>query len=171
VDAAAADRLRPLADDTWLLVHGVHLADDHGLAGTIVHNPRSNMNNGVGYARPTRFTNPVALGTDGIGASMLDEHRVAFARAREDDVTLGPDVPWTWLEAGWGLVPEALDDRVTWSYPAWDPWSLAYTTDVRAVDVTVDDEVVLRDGIATRVDGDQIRAKAAEAARRVFARL
>ncbi|MEJ7721098.1 MAG: amidohydrolase family protein [Ilumatobacteraceae bacterium] len=58
VDVGAADRLRPHATDDWLLVHGVHLADDHGLAGTIVHNPRSNMNNAVGYARPTRFDQP-----------------------------------------------------------------------------------------------------------------
>ena len=83
--------LRPLATDDWLLVHGVHLHDDHGLAGTFVHNPRSNMNNSVGYARPARFANPVALGTDGIGADMLDEFRVAYARHREDDVTASPE--------------------------------------------------------------------------------
>jgi hypothetical protein len=37
--------------------------------------------------------------------------------------------------------------------------------------VTVAGEVVLRDGRATRVDADEIRAKAAEAAQRLFARL
>ena len=41
---------RDLARDEWLIVHGVHLADDHGLSGTIVHNPRSNMTQQVGYA-------------------------------------------------------------------------------------------------------------------------
>ena len=45
------------------------------------------MNNAVGYASPTRFANPVGLGTDGIGADMLDEFRVGFARLREADVT------------------------------------------------------------------------------------
>jgi cytosine/adenosine deaminase-related metal-dependent hydrolase len=49
---AARPPARADADD-WLLIHGVHLPDDHGLRGTIVHNPRSNMNNSVGYARPT----------------------------------------------------------------------------------------------------------------------
>ena len=90
-DAGAADRLRHLTTPDWLLVHGVHLADDHGLQGTIVHNPRSNMNNAVGYAAPTRFTNPVGLGTDGIGADMLEEFRLAYVRLREYDVTATPD--------------------------------------------------------------------------------
>ncbi len=106
-DADAAARLAGLAEDRWLLVHGVGLADDHGVAGTIVHNPRSNMNNSVGYARPRRFTNPVALGTDGIGATMLDEFGLAFARAREDDVTTSPDETWTWLARGMGAVPRS----------------------------------------------------------------
>ena len=48
----------PHATDDWLLVHGVHLPDDHGLPGTVVHNPRSNMNNAVGYARPARVRQP-----------------------------------------------------------------------------------------------------------------
>ena len=82
-DRGAATRLADLTTDGWLLIHGVHLPDDHGLRGTIVHNPRSNMNNAVGYAAPTRFTNPVGLGTDGIGADMVDEFRVAYVRLRE----------------------------------------------------------------------------------------
>ena len=52
-----------------------------------------------------------------------------------------------------------------------DAWSLAFTTSVRPIDVIIDGEVVLSDGRATRVDGDEIRAKAAEAAQRLFARL
>ena len=171
VDRGAADRLRPLATDRWLLVHAVHLVDDHGVAGTIVHNPRSNMNNAVGYARPARFSNPVALGTDGIGADLLDELRVAFARQREDDVTASPADAWRWLGTGWDLVPAARDDRVRWSYPDMDPWHLAYTTDVRPLDVVVDGELVLADGRPTRVDPDEVRARSAEAAQRLFARL
>ena len=170
-DAGAADRLRHLAADDWLIVHGVHLPDDHGLRGTIVHNPRSNMNNAVGYAAPARFANPVALGTDGIGADMLDEFRVAFARAREHDVTSTPATAWSWLEQNWELFPDARKDRVTWSYAPVDPWRLAYTTGVRALDVEIEGESVVAAGRATRVDGDEIRAKAAEQARRLFARL
>ena len=170
-DIDAPTRLAGLTNDLWLLVHGVHLPDDHGLSGTIVHNPRSNMNNAVGYARPTRFTNPVALGTDGIGAAMLDEFRVAFARLRESDITASPEDAWRWLETNRRLFPEVADDVVTWSYSSFDPWHLAYTTDIRAVDVTIDGDRVLADGQPTKVDADEIRARADEQAQRLFARL
>jgi cytosine/adenosine deaminase-related metal-dependent hydrolase len=164
-------RLEGYSNDSWLLIHGVHLPDDHGLLGTMVHNPRSNMNNAVGYAHPRRFTNPVALGTDGIGADMLDEFRVAFVKAREADVTVGPDLAWGWLETGWDLFPEAGNDVVTWNYPVMDPWRLAYTTQVSPVRVEIDGDVVWADGSSTRVDGAEIKAKAAEEATRLFARL
>jgi hypothetical protein len=170
-DAGAVDRLAGLATDDWLLIHGVHLADDHGLRGTIVHNPRSNMNNAVGYARPVRFGNPVALGTDGIGADMLDEFRLAFVAARAADVSFSPDTAWAWLEQGWALVPEARSDRVTWSYSPMEPWHLAYTPTVRALDVDIDGEPAVRNGLPTRVDAIEIRAKAAEQAARLHARL
>jgi hypothetical protein len=137
----------------------------------MVHNPRSNMNNAVGYANPRRFTNPVGLGTDGIGADMLDEFRVAFVKSREVDVTLGPDLAWSWLETNWSLFPEARDDVVTWNYPVMDPWRLAYTTQVSPTSVEVDGEVVWSDGEPTKVDGAEIKAKAAEAALRLFQRL
>ena len=165
------ERLHPHTNDDWLLIHGVHLPESHGLHGTIVHNPRSNMNNSVGYARPQRFPNPVALGTDGIGADMIDEFRVAFVKAREFDVTTAPDEAWGWLETGWDLVPAARNDRVTWSYEPMDAWRLAYTTGLSPRRVEIDGEVVLDDGVPTKIDGDEIRAKAAEAATRLFAKL
>jgi cytosine/adenosine deaminase-related metal-dependent hydrolase len=167
-DADASARLDGLTDDRWLLIHGVHLADHHGLSGTVVHNPRSNMNNAVGYARPTRFENPIALGTDGIGADMLDEFRLAFVRHRESDVGATPDAAWSWLAQGWELFPEARGDVVTWNYPTLDPWHLAYTTAVNAVDVDIDGEPALRDGSPTRVDEAEVRARSAEQAQRLF---
>jgi cytosine/adenosine deaminase-related metal-dependent hydrolase len=170
-DVGTVARLAALTNDDWLLIHGVHLRDDHGLRGTIVHNPRSNMNNAVGYARPARFTNPVALGTDGIGADMLAEFQLAFVAARAHDVTFSPNTAWSWLEQGWALVPEARSDRVTWSYSPMEPWHLAYTSSVRAIDVDIDGEPALRDGVATRVDPVEIRARAAEQAARLHARL
>ena len=170
-DADAAKRLAHLTTDEWLLVHCVHLAPDAGLRGTIAHNPRSNMNNAVGYARPARFDNPVVLGTDGIGADMLEEFRLGYARLREDDVTATPDVAWQWLENGYALVPEARADRVTWAYESADPWRLAFTPGVRALDVVVDGETVLAAGRPTRVDADEIRARAAEQAGRLFSKL
>ena len=170
-DSGAVERLAELSADDWLLIHGVHLPDDHGLRGTIVHNPRSNMNNSVGYARPARFENPVALGTDGIGADMLAEFQLAFVAARADDVTFSPDTAWSWLEQGWELVPEARADRVRWSYEPIEPWHLAYTPTVRAIDVDIDGEPALRNGVSTRIDPVEVRAKAAEQAARLHARL
>lgn len=167
-------RLEGHTDERWWLVHGVHLPDDHGLRGTVVHNPRSNMNNAVGYARPGRFQDaghPVALGTDGIGADMLDEFRVAFVRAREHDVTTTPDVVWGWLETGRALFPDSADDVVTWDYPVMDPWRLAYSPGVSPTTMQIDGTTVWADGAPTRVDADEIRTKAAEAAERLFARL
>ena len=171
VDRTAGERLAPYADDAWLLVHCVHL--DGELPGTIAHNPRSNMNNGVGYARPARRSNRVVLGTDGIGADMLEEFRLAYVRLREDDLLATPDVPWSWIDNAYALVPDAATDIVTWSYDhVDDPWRLAFTPGVRALDVVrADGEVLVRDGRPTRVDLDEVRAKAGEHAARLFDRL
>jgi cytosine/adenosine deaminase-related metal-dependent hydrolase len=170
-DHAAPDRLRPLAREDWLLAHAVHLPEDPGLPGTIAHNPRSNLNNGVGYARPTRFGNRVALGSDGIGAAMLEEFQLAYVCHRADDVTASPETAWGWLAAGAELVPEVANDEVTWSYDPMDPWHLAFTPGIRPQRVVVDGEVVHEHGRPTRVDADEVRAKAAEQAARLHARL
>jgi cytosine/adenosine deaminase-related metal-dependent hydrolase len=170
VDADAGSRLAGLARDDWLLVHCVHL--DRDLPGTIAHNPRSNMNNAVGYARPAGRPNQVVLGTDGIGADMLEEFRLAYVRLREDDVLAEPATAWSWLTNGASLFPEVGDDEVVWAADHGDdPWWMAFTTGVRALDVTVDGEKVLSGGMPTRVDATEVRAKAAEQAARLFARL
>jgi len=168
-DQAAGGRLESLAKDDWLLAHCVHL--DRPLAGTVAHNPRSNMNNAVGYARPARFENKVVLGTDGIGGDMLEEFRIAYVRHREDDVTATPDSAWSWLENGYVLVPEAAADTVRWSYEPIDPWHLAFTPGVQPLEVVIDGQVVFADGRPTRVDPVEVRARAREQAQRLWARL
>ena len=136
----------------------------------VVHNPRSNLNNAVGYAHPQRFER-VALGTDGIGADMLEEFAVAYALHRAHDVTASPEVTWRFLEAGRALVPEVAGDVVTWSYEPMDPWHVAYTTGVRPLRVEIDGEVVLDESGPTRVDASEIRARAREQAARLFVRM
>lgn len=172
-DTGAGERLAPMSADAWLLAHCVHLPAGSPLRGTIAHQPRSNLNNAVGYARPARFEpqHRVVLGTDGIGADMLEEFRIAYVAQRADDVSSTPDGAWRWLGNGAELVPEVLADRVTWSYAPLDPWHLAFTPAVRARRVVVDGETVLDEGRATRVDGDEVRAKAREAAARLFRKL
>jgi cytosine/adenosine deaminase-related metal-dependent hydrolase len=170
IDADAGRRLARLAKPGWVLAHGVHL--DRTLPGTLAHNPRSNMTNSVGYANPAAWPGPIVLGSDGVGADMLEEFRLAFARAREADITVDPAQVWQWAQNGWELVPEARDDRVRWSYNgADDPWKLAFTPGVRAREVWVGGEQVLSEGRPTRVDPDEVRRKAAEQAAGLFARL
>ncbi len=170
-DVSAPERLAGLTDDDWLLAHCIHIPDGHGLKGTIQHNTRSNMNNAVGYARPFRFDNPVVLGSDGIGGNMIEEFRLAYVKHREVDVLATPETAWGWLENGWELVPEAREDVVTWSYDPMDAWHLAFTPGVRPLEIVMDGEVVFAEGKPARVDAGEIRAKAAEQAKRLHARL
>ena len=170
-DVEAGARLETLATDDWLLVHCVLL--DRRLPGTIAHNPRSNMNNAVGYGRPARRGNDVVLGTDGIGADMLEEFRLAYVAHRADDVLAVPDTAWGWVTNGYRFLPECADDRVTWTYDHVDsPWHVAFTPGTRATDVVSGTgEVLVAGGQPTRVDLAEVRAHAAEQAARLFARL
>jgi putative selenium metabolism protein SsnA len=70
-----------------LLAHCVHLteaevAEVHARGCWIAHNPRSNMNNAVGYA-PTAAFKRAALGTDGMDGDMLAETRAAYLKMRD----------------------------------------------------------------------------------------
>jgi len=169
-DAQAGARLSRLSRDNWLLVHCVGL--DTALAGTIVHNPRSNMNNRVGYARPVRFDNPVALGTDGIGADMPEEFRLAFVAGRNDDLEFSPDTAWSWLHNGLKLAPESANDRVEWNYDHMDSaWHVAFTPGTRPLRVEVDGRAVIENGRPTNFDLDEIRRKASEQSNRLHERL
>jgi cytosine/adenosine deaminase-related metal-dependent hydrolase len=170
-DIDAPTRLAGMTNDKWLLSHCVFLPTDNDLKGTILHNPRSNLNNGVGYADPARFPNQVALGTDGIGANMIESFRLSYVMQRSVDVTSTPDTSWGWLENGLNLVPGARNDEVTWSYDPMDPWHIAFTPGIHPVEVKIDGEVVYADGAPTRVDANEIRAKAREQATRLHARL
>lgn len=175
-DSQAAARLAPYATDEWLIVHGVHL--DRPLPGRLAHNPRSNMNNGVGYAAPTTRPNTVVLGSDGIGSDMYEEFRLAYVRLREFDHTATPDVVSGWLDNTRDLFPQSKDDRVTWRYPhADDAWHAAFTTGMRvervetATDGSANPRIIVDRGTTTLVDEIEIRAKAAEAAARLHRRM
>lgn len=79
-----------------ILAHGIHLSDEDieiaRSAGVwFAHNPRSNMNNQVGYAPLAKFGERVVLGTDGIGADMFEESRFAFFKGRDERVGFGAD--------------------------------------------------------------------------------
>jgi len=70
-----------------VFAHGVHLTQAELERAQeecvwLVHNPRSNMNNAVGYA-PTSFFKRAALGTDGMDGDMFAETRAAYLKMRE----------------------------------------------------------------------------------------
>lgn len=75
-----------LIDEKAILVHGIHLSEqEKDLLGDrnpfLVHNPRSNMNNGVGVSDLKGLHDrglSVGLGNDGLGFSMIDEFRAAL---------------------------------------------------------------------------------------------
>lgn len=184
-------------DGRSLLAHGVHLDEGEieivrAAGATVVHNPRSNMNNAVGRAPLAGLGDRVALGTDGIGADMFEEGRVAYFRRREEDVEVGT----TWAldrlaesarVAGQAfgepllgrLEPGAPGDAVVLRYPAVTPvdgstlsahWLFGIGAgSVR--DVIVAGTLVVRDGRPTQVDADALVADVREAASHLWRRL
>ncbi len=84
------DRLAPhkILKKETILAHCVHLTPaefktSHDNKCWLVHNPRSNMNNRVGYAKVHLFGDKLALGTDGFPADMLEEAKFAFHKKRD----------------------------------------------------------------------------------------
>jgi len=77
-----------------ILAHGTHLNDaeialiNGHESVSLAHNPSSNMNNAVGYTPVARFARPPQLGTDGIGADMWREARVAEFKSRDAGLPL-----------------------------------------------------------------------------------
>lgn len=76
-----------------ILAHCVHLAaKDFSILRRrgcwLVHNPRSNMNNAVGYAPVYRFGNRGAIGADGFPADMFEETRFGFFKMQEQQAAL-----------------------------------------------------------------------------------
>ena len=73
-----------------IFAHGVHLNQKQfgriEKAGAwMVHNPRSNMNNAVGYAPLNWYGEHAALGTDGFPADMFDEAKFGYFRNAESE--------------------------------------------------------------------------------------
>ncbi len=110
------DRLigRGLVKPRSVFAHGTHLdpvaiarAGNAGL--TLAHNPRSNMNNAVGYAPIGQFRCPVMLGTDGIGQDMFTEAQQAWFIARDAHAGITPEGVVDMLAAAARRASEALD--------------------------------------------------------------
>jgi len=120
--ASPIERLRRagLLGDRALLAHGIHVEDrDYETAAaagaTIVHNPESNANNGVGRLDLPRVMGlgcSVGLGTDGMSSSVLGALRSAFLglRAGEEDPTLGLGLASRLMAANASVAGRFLDE-------------------------------------------------------------
>ena len=77
-----------LLGDNTLLVHGLWLNDAeiallNERKSFLAHNPRSNMNNHVGYCDRLRQVDNLVLGTDGCGGNMFEEIKLAFFKHKD----------------------------------------------------------------------------------------
>jgi cytosine/adenosine deaminase-related metal-dependent hydrolase len=189
-DAGSFERLEKAGalGPKTLLAHGVHLSAAERERATnagawIVHNPRSNMQNAVGYADPKTLGPRVALGTDGMDADLFTEARVAHLRAREAYGPEGGIDAVALLANSQRLADRVLGERpgdwIVLDYDPPTPLSAANlpghvlfgvgTRNVR--DVVVNGEIVVRDRAALRVDAERIRARAREEAARLWRRM
>ncbi len=94
-----------LLNKNALIIHGVHLTETEiGLLNEhdsyLVHNPRSNMNNNVGYMEKIQQVKNIAIGTDGIGSDMFEEFKFAFFKHRDAGGALWPDTFARFLQNG-----------------------------------------------------------------------
>ncbi len=188
------DLLQPGA----LLAHGVHLGENElrqlAERGVVVaHNPRSNMNNGVGRAdigAMWRAGIQVALGTDAYGAGMLQEARVATLAQRQEPragdgavvaeslLHANPHLLAAWLPGAGRLTPGSPADVVVTRYVpptpldadnAWDHLLFGdVESEVRSVFVA--GERVVDEGRCTRVDTNELAGACREAAAQLWKR-
>jgi cytosine/adenosine deaminase-related metal-dependent hydrolase len=171
-----------------ILAHGVHLTagerERASEAGAwIVHNPRSNLQNAVGYANVATFGPKLALGTDGMDGDLFAEARVAHLRGR-DAYGPGHGIDALRLAAGSAcLAGEVLGPRRTdWIVLDYDPPTplLAGTVAAHFLfglgsrhvrDVVAGGELIVEDRRSTRVDEAEVRERGREEAARLWKRM
>jgi cytosine/adenosine deaminase-related metal-dependent hydrolase len=140
------DRLGALPSGS-ILAHGVKLSEAQvrhadALGCWLVHNPRSNLGNRVGYAAALRASAHVALGTDGYASDLAAERSVLLAESRKhgDAAAAVARRP----QAGQALLAERFGGRM--------PVTAAVAT-------------------ASNIDLDALRAQATAEAQRLWARM
>ena len=167
-----------------VLAHGVHLTPEQVRAASeagawLVHNPRSNAGNGVGFAAALSASERVALGTDGYPADMRAERNAVVEQAEAVSLPLGDDAATARANTGCRIIAERFGidfgpklergmaaDLVVWRTP-----EDAQSAGVPARHVIVNGELVVEEGKLTRADIDAIRAEAREQAQGLWARM
>lgn len=182
--------------DQALLAHCVYLEPAEieivrAAGATVVCNPRSNMNNSIGYSPFNRRDGRVALGTDGIGGDMFSESQAGFFRANEAG---GAPGNWPLARLAEGprfagriydepqlgtLRPGAPADLVLLDYPTPTPltadnlaghWIFGLSAG-HVRDVYVAGDLVIADRRSTRVDEAKVAADSHRDTEALWARL
>ena len=196
--AALIDRLNGhgLLKERNIFAHGTHLepvaiAQAGAVGLTLAHNPRSNMNNAVGYAPVADYRCPVMLGTDGLGQDMIAEAKQAWFIARDAHADLSSEQIVGMLAAGARRASESLDitlgklepgaaaDIVITDYQPTTPLNsanlpehLLFGMDSRHVrDVIVAGKWALRDRQVLTADEDVSRWEASKIAEKLWQRM
>ena len=164
---AALDALVPGS----ILAHGVHLSRAQvemaaARSCWLVQNPRSNEGNRVGYAGNLRYSNRVALGTDGWNGDMAEEEAALFRLAKpySDDRTASR------LAAGNALIAERFG-AITQPLAPGALGDLVVRENGHLRHVIVGGRVVVENGRLTGGDMDAISANARKSAARLWDRM
>jgi len=164
---AALDALVPGS----ILAHGVHLdetevrlASAHGC--WLVHNPRSNEGNRVGYAKTLSAGDRIALGTDGWNADMGEEQAALDRLARQNgDSGIGGR-----LAAGHTLVAERFGANRNVLAPG-SVGDLVVRDGRKVRHVVVGGRLVVADGALTNGAVEAIAETAQQQAKRLWERM
>jgi putative selenium metabolism protein SsnA len=179
-----------------ILAHCTHLAPESLKAAQeagcwLIHNPRSNMNNSVGYAGVSQFGSTAALGTDGIGADMFEEAKFAFYKSRDAQRPLMAEDVLKLLAGGQRLASSIFKEplgKLTADAPAdltvldyYSPTPLASDnfawhfifgiSGAQVKSVMVGGKFLLRDGNLMTIDAEQAAEKARQAAKKLWTKM
>lgn len=180
-----------------ILAHGTHFTEadiarvNAHPTVTVAHNPRSNMHNGVGYARVARYAKPPMLGTDGIGGDLWNEARTALFKSNDAGQSLASSLPLAMLGESSRYASQALGvklgtlevgaaaDLVLTSYRPATPLTtenlaghFLYAMGPEFVrDVMIDGWWVMRGGHIVAFDESAARAAALEVSRELHERM
>ena len=194
--AVRLDRAGALGEGD-VVAHGVHLDADEvsqvrSSGAWVAHNPRSNMNNAVGYAPAGSLGERVALGTDGLDGDMFAELRACYLKAQDVGSGTGPAFAAERLAASGAMVGSVfgepslgtLDhgapaDLIVLDYGPPTPLSddnlaghLAFGMGAWSVrDVMVGGRWIVRDRRHQLVDEEALRARCREAAPELWDRM
>ncbi len=105
-----------LLDEKSLIIHGVHLIEGdidilRQKGSFLVHNPKSNMNNNVGYNGNLFRLDNVAIGTDGIGSDMFEEVKFGYFKSRDAGLGLLPTDFMRFLYNGNRIIERYFDGK------------------------------------------------------------